>query len=900
MSTAAHPSGLFRTRDGGQTWNAVPLGTNAPLLAGDFVNMNQGTLAAEDGRLLAVYSGRAVPARTAPLQGRTVRAVRLEGQTGWLAGDKGLLMRTQDGGANWQVITGLTSDSADAQIDFYAVTSMGSHCWVAGSPGSVVFHSADGGQSWERALTGSTTPLLCLRFLDEKRGWAVGALGTILGTRDGGRTWWPMHQGGKRVAALAFWTEPHTSPWEWLAWYGGEQGYLTAWVYLHQRQVENGATTPRQQRRHVEEAVTAAAGSWAEWRDDFPLPPEGIVPGLESLWQRWNQIHDGHASQRLESLLVRYIRQWKCDVVVIPQQAGQEDAWANLLQRTLLRAVEKAADSTSSPELLSIGLEPWRVHKVVSVQPVSQPTATATLRVSGYQLASAWGSALVEATQIPDALIGYRSRQTPRPTEWSSRFLLNVLSQEGSQADVFSGLRYTPGEEARRPNGAPATANLEALARTVQRRRNVERFMESRDPVTPPATWVSQLDDLLAHLPATTQVGLVLRLAQRYESTGEWLLAEQLYERLATQTVAPDAARHATAWLIAYYTSSEIAWRQRQQSFVQTRVVSGNNQGGARDLSIMPDDPPGRVQLAVREATAASPKAEPTALLESASTLPEPQLRATYRARAALDHARRLAQTSPAFYQEPYVRFPWAVAQRMLGQNREAESFFDQLAANAPDAAWRSCAQMEQWLRHGRGLPPKSTAYCARTDAPPYLDGNLNDETWQRCQPLELHSPFYDDQHWPCTVQLAYDDQFLYLAVQARCTPQDTYAATRGVRMRDADLSDRDRIELYLDVDRDYRTYFKLSVDHRGWAYDACWGDATWNPQWFIAAASSERTWTVEAAIAWEDLVEERPKPNRAWAMQVHRIAPRTGFQAWSTPASTSVIPEGFGILVFQ
>ena len=104
-----------------------------------------------------------------------------------------------------------------------------------------------------------------------------------------------------------------------------------------------------------------------------------------------------------------------------------------------------------------------------------------------------------------------------------------------------------------------------------------------------------------------------------------------------------------------------------------------------------------------------------------------------------------------------------------------------------------------------------------------------------------------------------------------------------------------------LDVDRDWTSYWRLSVDHRGQTGDDCWGDRTWNPQWFVAAAKQPTSWTCEAAIPWSELASKAPQPGDTWAAGVERVVPGVGFQSWTTPASAAVArPEGFGLLMFE
>jgi hypothetical protein len=159
----------------------------------------------------------------------------------------------------------------------------------------------------------------------------------------------------------------------------------------------------------------------------------------------------------------------------------------------------------------------------------------------------------------------------------------------------------------------------------------------------------------------------------------------------------------------------------------------------------------------------------------------------------------------------------------------------------------------------------------------------------------EGHGP-----HAKATVQLARDDEFLYVAILCEKVRGCDYATTEETRGRDADLSLNDRIDLCFDLDRDYRTYHRLTIDYRGFTRDACLGDESWNPTWFVAADQDEHTWRVEAAIPLAELQSRPPQPRDVWAIGASRIMPGEGFSSWNRPATPSVKPEGFGLLLFE
>jgi hypothetical protein len=268
----------------------------------------------------------------------------------------------------------------------------------------------------------------------------------------------------------------------------------------------------------------------------------------------------------------------------------------------------------------------------------------------------------------------------------------------------------------------------------------------------------------------------------------------------------------------------------------------------------------------------------------------------------AAGYGQLIQGTRPSVFAAPEIRFPLAVTQRVLGNRREADSYFHFMASGFSASPWWACAKSELWLREPTRRPPKPGAECVATAQRPHLDGRLDDAVWSQCLPICLASPHGDDAAWPAAVLVARDAEFLFLAASCRKAPGAEYPASKPdeARPRDPDLSQRDRLEVLLDVDRDYMTYYRLVVDHRGWAQETCLGVKAWNPTWYIAATEDAQVWTIEMAIPWTELVESPPKPQDAWAVGIQRLVPGAGFQAWTQPAAPEVRPEGFGLLLFR
>ncbi len=95
------------------------------------------------------------------------------------------------------------------------------HGWAVGGWNGVIVATTDGGESWERQDSGTSTELTGVSFVDRNRGWAVGFNGTILSTRDGGQTWSHQYSPGGDYLAVSFVDRTH-------GWAVGNCGVISA------------------------------------------------------------------------------------------------------------------------------------------------------------------------------------------------------------------------------------------------------------------------------------------------------------------------------------------------------------------------------------------------------------------------------------------------------------------------------------------------------------------------------------------------------------------------------------------------------------------------------------------------------------------------------------------------
>lgn len=104
-------------------------------------------------------------------------------------GERGLIFRSEDGGATWARV-----ESPARRMLTAVARHEGGLVWAAGHD-AVILHSRDGGRTWSRQHAQSEPedrPLFDIWFADADHGLAVGAYGLALATSDGGRDWRPI------------------------------------------------------------------------------------------------------------------------------------------------------------------------------------------------------------------------------------------------------------------------------------------------------------------------------------------------------------------------------------------------------------------------------------------------------------------------------------------------------------------------------------------------------------------------------------------------------------------------------------------------------------------------------------------------------------------------------------
>src|ERR1700730_15975122 len=166
-------------------WARQRLSTLAWLHSVFFLDQNRCWAVGSRGTMLVTTdAGKSWQAKSSPTGDVLLDIYFTDEQNGWLLCETNVyelkkkddprtyLMQTSDGGAHWNQIK-ISGADINARL-VRAVFRQGGHGWVFGEEGAI-FTTRDSGESWTRLQAPTRHLLLGGVFIDEDRGWLVGA-----------------------------------------------------------------------------------------------------------------------------------------------------------------------------------------------------------------------------------------------------------------------------------------------------------------------------------------------------------------------------------------------------------------------------------------------------------------------------------------------------------------------------------------------------------------------------------------------------------------------------------------------------------------------------------------------------------------------------------------------------
>ena len=922
-SSELYPAGIFISKDRGNTWNPADrtnrhAGWRKLAYRSD---EKRGVGPAVSGALMSLAAGSVT--NSVPLSSESVADLSqtTAGFPLWLAGDRGLVLCSDDSGENWRRPDGALPANTGDLFDFSTVFAQGNRVFLAGSPGSRIFFSDDGGSSWGSAATGITVPIQRLFFVDPDHGWGVGALGNIIATSDGGRSWTVQREGGRRLAYLCLLADVESFCPELFVRLSGDEGYLGAVAMFTRRPPGEEAESEISALERLNAATIESLGCGAFVSGRFTAPDRERNSSLNTLFKRYDAENDGRGLEKFRENLVRVIRTYRPDVLVIHDAArpyhapiytngknalaaiaeytrtldlAPSDPLRALIERELPGAIAQAQNPNAWPEQIhAAGLAPWSVEKVERLSSDSQ----GNIRLAdGYS--PALGRDISAIAQKARSLLGDLAPNRPC-TETAELALATLFDRQGEtkHASVFEKIDLKHGGPNRRISAPAMTFDGIDLRQRSDTRRTLRKIANRPDfggsADSARAGLLSNLDEQRKTLDPELAAEYLLTTGESFARAGQWPLAEEVFSRIASDYPDSAPARSAFLWLIQYYAGSEPFWRTLDDN----RIVTSTTNAGTTDV--------------------ASAQAIDPALTNS-------------RFHNADELGRLVRSLHPEIYMTPEMRFPLAVVQRRRGYDNDALRYYLNRSLLSKDDLWGARAEAEFQLLAPANeasetdrISPLLIASCKTTPSRPYLDGTFEPEVWQGAQRFSLSeqpvqappSPNADPNaanansaaksqnkaestEFGTFISLLYDAEFLYIGIEALNVEGVDYSSSDSPRMRDADLSNLDRVEIELDLDRDYTTAYRFEFSHRGDVTDACWDRLDWNCRVFTAQTHTAAGWTLEAAIPWEEIAERAPTKNDVWAAAFRRIVPDRGVECWNAEHSIRT-KHAFGLLTF-
>ncbi|MCI0702979.1 MAG: YCF48-related protein [Planctomycetia bacterium] len=916
-SSDAFPTGIFATTDGGTTWNPVKGPRLASSRAVDFFPGKLGALVAGawgklgTARLPAqIKNGMLEPdyheAEFDPLAGRTIHSVvhstsvSAQGFTpAFAVCDGGAVLTSSDGGKSWGFVNlGLPAEAL-AACDFRCVASFANHVWVAGRPGGFVLHSPDLGKTWEVQKTELTLPVNGICFLNDKVGWLVGEFGCVMGTEDSGKTWKVSKAGGQRAAVLCLHASGKSSPLDVMASLGAAEGYLCTATSMMSADPATADPKRASDCARLRYAMRLAGGASADSCWAFPMSAHAAGLPPRELLATWNRAHGGKANEQMLRQAVLAIRMWQPEVLVCDYASPDASPADILTLHAAKEAFKQAADPKCFPEqITTLGLRPWAPKKLYAFWPDAK---TAPVKLDQSVFNNKLNDSPKDYAELASRLLGDSTVMDRRC------FVLVAHRLQGSEThtNLLQGITLAPGGTARR-TVAPASFDPTAAAekqKAVQMRRQLETLAAMSD------TELGGIDKLLAALgtdlkkmPDDVAARTAFAVGTRLTREGKWSEAREVFGTLTTNYPGHPLAIEAFRWLTRYHASTETRRRvEMQQKLMLKNVVFDANPGNK-----------------IAPASGTTTGIGTPVVIEDPYHFHNPNMILKWHL-ACLELEPKLMAFGPVYSRDPASWLCFLAARRHVGRLPDADKFVADYFKHSPGAIgmkpgvnpWRDCLAAELWLANRAAVPnqPKPVAYSKLTESRPLLDGKLDDDCWKDAKTLALtvtasasekpdEVKSFGDQY-KTEAMVSYDDRFLYIAL--KCDhPTGKKVEPVAKRLRDTNVSGHDRIDILLDVDRDYQTYYRFQIDHRGCLAEDCWGDKTWNPKYFVAFHSADTGWTAEHAIPVYELTGERPSHGKVWAANVSRFVPGMGVQSWSGPADADPRPEGMGLLQFR
>ncbi len=451
----------------------------------------------------------------------------------WAVGQQGAIFRSTDNGLSFRPAELIYNDpdrhrQTLSLIDLETMTVTQDKIWAAGKPGSCLISIDRKTLNVTFHQTPVSTSIHKITFADAKTGFAVGDLGVILSTIDGGATWEVQRGRHRRLDVLNICASENDIPLNLLADLACENNLLCGTLLLSKEQEALSKV-------HIHQAV-ARCGNATMTRATKSSDKNDPAAGKTQL------LHN----------IVKQIRQLRPTCVAIK---GAD-------QSLVTQAVFAAADRfVLHKDQTDLNLAPWQVKRMLIAD------LGGGINISNEKLLPLEGQSIADRVMISRSLLRMSLHETKKhaPSTW--RLLRFIGRGDGGQSTTAVPVDETSlikgiGQVAGRAAKSRTSTGLAIIDRGGQKRKMFARLMKTNvHDEKSMSVWQNDLLTLTLAVDRQQAGNWMMELADKYFAAGNPELASRTLQLLSTRWSEHAYAPAARLWLATYFSSDEFNHR---------------------------------------------------------------------------------------------------------------------------------------------------------------------------------------------------------------------------------------------------------------------------------------------------------------------------------------------------
>ncbi len=770
---------------------------------------------------------------------------------GLACGDRGTILRTEDGGKSWL----LQDSSVDCRLDDViwfspqrAVIVGGGYDRVTQISRGVVLYSDDAGKHWNRADDAELPRLRAVRLLDHQSLLAVGDWSHSLLTReleshDGGRSW----HSGEAIDSSSTFPAPPTS------------AELRRWVDA------TGIPVPMRDACRLNDTDLCAVGD------------HGTILLSGDRGRSWRPAHgeNRHTSILFVardptsvpwSLVGREAHENRNRVALLLHQTADSDrggsAGAEVAGQVAVMMGGGGADMIASPQGdLTLAAIDWMVIHRPSVV-VLDPSLPSDVRDAFFQAATSSGirrivdysfdgrgntalhsdallpkSGVLASDLFADAMHYLAPHRSSTPSI-ALRYLYDVAPATRRGDSVASGIPLEMGQRLASTARQASRHQLQIVqARLRQSERIAALIRAGRTTGQIRESLASTLDQTAKEDQFRLAWSMLLDAVSLEANSTRIAYQEVALDLLASRFPATSAGQWAQLRREAIRHSLE--WQRLRASVADTLTATR----GTPAAEIVPVSPFQVASGSVKQVSAISPL-----------VVPKPERH----------DLTRTAEAKEVEVDLTWEFHPLVLIAREAARQRGDDGELQVAEGDSANVKRLAEARHGSWSNLLQSRGPQ-VVVARRAESPPRLDGKLQDSCWLSRVPSTAD---------PAPLRVAYDEDYVYVATtfDANELGPDSMAALTSPTARDQDLTAVDRMRLRIDTDRDLMTAMQLQVSTSGRTHDSIDGNPRWQPTWYVATERLGERVNIELAILRRDLADLPIPAGESWFLSAESI----------------------------